>query len=67
MLEYLVPELVENVKNTSPVNALTPLHVKAEINTGGKRYMMHSEANKAVIRSFSAVGIALPPLIRHIQ
>ena len=40
---------------------------EAEINTGGKRYMMRSEANKAVIRSFSAVGIALPPVIRHIK
>jgi len=40
---------------------------EAEISTGGKRYMMRTEANKAVIRSFSAIGMALPPAIRTIK
>jgi len=40
---------------------------EAEISTGGKRYMMRTEANKAAIRSFSAVGMALPPVIRTIK
>jgi len=40
---------------------------EAEISTGGKRYMMRTEAKKAVSRSFSAVGMALPPVIRLIK
>ena len=40
---------------------------EAEISTGGKRYMMRTEAKKAVIRSFSAVGMALPPVIRPVE
>jgi hypothetical protein len=40
---------------------------EAEISAGGKRYMMRTEAKKAAIRSFSAVGMALPPVIRHIE
>ena len=40
---------------------------EAEISTGGKRYMMRTEAKKAAIRSFAAVGMALPPVIRPIE
>jgi len=40
---------------------------EAEISTGGKRYMMRTEAKKAAIRAFSAVGMALPPVIRAIE
>ena len=40
---------------------------EAEISMGGKRYLMRTEAKKAAIRSFSAVGLALPPVIRPIE
>jgi len=40
---------------------------EAEIGTGGKRYMMRTEAKRAAIRAFSAVGMALPPVIRLIE
>jgi hypothetical protein len=40
---------------------------EAEISTGGKRYRMRTEAKKAVTRSFAAVGMALPPVIRLIE
>jgi transposase len=40
---------------------------EAEISTGGKRYLMRTEAKKAVTRSFAAVGMALPPVIRPLE
>ena len=40
---------------------------EAEISTGGKRYLMRTEAKKAAIRTFSAVGMALPPVIRPLE
>jgi transposase len=40
---------------------------EGEISTAGKRYIMRTGAKKAAIRAFSAVGMALPPILRLIE